>query len=420
MADDLHERQEHQHENADNDYAFLQETIKGDQMNGRRFFHKVLRAVCYGFFFGAAAIIAASLFHPLASNINHSSSGQLSLSKEESVEEQSVVKEEIKETKEEKIILNADSYAQIYGRLKDLRKTIEPSLADVCGYAEKDSAEMIFRSYGCILAEDRGAILLLTCSDKINKSERLDVTFYGGQVCVATVRATYDLLNLAIIAVDNDKISKTTQNIINPAKLGTSAGMESGAPVLALGNIFGFTDSVGYGIIQDMSGLISVDDGEYYRLLTDIQGEETGSGVLINLQGDIIGVVSSISSVPEKKGIVTGVGITELKPILEYLLNGKNVPYIGISGIDITEEASIEKELPVGIYVEKVSADSPAMNAGIKNGDIFVGLNGEDVSTIQAFHRTLMKCKEKSEIKANVMRLSKDGYVDMEFDITLD
>lgn len=430
MSDDLN-RRPGQQQDADGDYAFLQETIKGDQMNGRKFFRRGLRVICCGFLFGAAFILGAAVFAPTANSIRNSSSGAVSLFDGESVETSATSEEEKTKKKEEKaldaksdeepeeLMLNAENYTQLYRRIKEVRRTAEASLTDVRGYAGDDNEDQVFHSYGCVLAENTSNMLLMTSGDRLGKAERITVEFSSGEVCEASVREKYDVLNIAVLSVSTSDMSKKTLNRVKAANLGTSAGLEAGDPVIALGNIYGFTDSAGYGMIQNVSDEIQKEDGTYYRIMTDIQGAEDGSGILLNLQGDIIGVVSSAVSDTDNQGMVAGIGITDLKPILEYLLNGKTVPYIGIIGTDVTEEASKEQEMPAGVYVQSVSADSPAMDSGVKNGDIFTKINDEEIETLEDYHRALMKCKAESEIIIRGMRRGNDGYVEMNFKIEL-
>jgi serine protease Do len=247
--------------------------------------------------------------------------------------------------------------------------------------------------------------------------KRIDVEFYGGQVITASIQKSYDILNMAVLAVSAKDMSKTTERMVQTANLGTSAGLEAGTPVLALGNIYGFSDSVGYGMIQDVSGTIQREDGIYYRIKTDIQGKSTGSGILLNLQGDVIGIVSSVSA--DEDEMVAAIGISSLKNILELLVNGEDVPYTGITGTDITDEAAEEQNLPTGVYVQNISADSPAMEAGIKNGDIITAVGGKTVTSMEEYQRRLLESTPDSVISVEGKRRSSEGYADIEYKVDL-
>ena len=68
----------------------------------------------------------------------------------------------------------------------------------------------------------------------------------------------------------------------------------------------------------------------------------------------------------------------DIKDIIEKLSNDETIPYIGIQGIDVTEEIA-NQGIPEGVYVKEVDAESPAMAAGIQAGDIITSIGGEEV-----------------------------------------
>ncbi len=96
--------------------------------------------------------------------------------------------------------------------------------------------------------------------------------------------------------------------------------------------------------------------------------------------------------------LVTGYGITDIKDIIENLSNGEAVPYIGIRGIDVTEEI-MEQGIPQGVYVKEVDAESPAMTAGIQAGDIITSIDGEEVTSLSAYHDVLMEQKSGGKVR---------------------
>lgn len=429
MASEWNNRPEEQQNEADERYSFVQETIKEEQTDGRKSLRKGFRVIFYGFLLGAAFCFGIACMRPVADNIRNSSSGEFSLTDDEEsasllnyeeVKAQVIeeMQNELSESEETSSIdLNADNYKELYERLAEVRKEAEASLTTVRGYLNKDDENDSLESYGCVLAKSRNQVLVLTCSDNLSGMKRIDVEFYGGQVITASIQKSYDILNMAVLAVNAKDMSKTTERMVQTANLGTSAGLEAGTPVLALGNIYGFSDSVGYGMIQDVSGTIQREDGIYYRIKTDIQGKSTGSGILLNLQGDVIGIVSSVSA--DEDEMVAAIGISSLKNILELLVNGEDVPYTGITGTDITDEAAEEQNLPTGVYVQNISADSPAMEAGIKNGDIITAVGGKTVTSMEEYQRRLLESTPDSVISVEGKRRSSEGYADIEYKVDL-
>ena len=86
--------------------------------------------------------------------------------------------------------------------------------------------------------------------------------------------------------------------------------------------------------------------------------------------------------------------------------------------MDVTEEIE-EQGIPKGLYVKNVDADSPAMAAGIQSGDIIISVGGEEALSYMAYHQALMKSTEGSALKIKGQRQGTDGYVDMEFNVTV-
>ena len=105
--------------------------------------------------------------------------------------------------------------------------------------------------------------------------------------------------------------------------------------------------------------------------------------------------------------------------MIECLSNGESVPYLGITGVTVTEEIANEQEIPGGVYVQNVEADSPAMAAGIQSGDVITEIDKADVTTLSAYHAALMKQKTGDSIRIKGMRKGTDGYVDVQYNVTV-
>ena len=67
-------------------------------------------------------------------------------------------------------------------------------------------------------------------------------------------------------------------------------------------------------------------DGQYRLICTDIAGARNGSGVIVNLKGEIIGIIDQSISEEDSMNLVTGFGISDIKEMMQFLLNGQGVP----------------------------------------------------------------------------------------------
>ena len=111
--------------------------------------------------------------------------------------------------------------------------------------------------------------------------------------------------------------------------------------------------------------------------------------------------------------------ISDLKPVIELLVNGESVPYLGIYGVAVTEEIAQKQGMPSGVYVMQVAADSPAMVAGIQSGDILQVIGSTGVNNALTYEKAVRESKVGNTIRIEGSRLGADGYVDIEFSVTV-
>ena len=189
------------------------------------------------------------------------------------------------------------------------------------------------------------------------------------------------------------EVSAETKADISIAPLGDSYNVKQGEPVLAIGSPMGYSDSVGYGIVTSTTNKVSKVDSEYGLITTDITGSSQGSGVIMNLDGEIIGIIAQSFANEDTKSLITGISISQCKELIQILSGNQGIIYMGITGENITSEISEKKGIPVGVFVEQVEVDSPAMQVGIQNGDVIVEINGETVETVKGYQQQLKACK---------------------------
>ena len=87
--------------------------------------------------------------------------------------------------------------------------------------------------------------------------------------------------------------------------------------------------------------------------------------------------------------MIRAVETAQLCPLLESMANSEDIRYIGIEGVTISSVQSESLEIPRGIYVDYVEVDSPAMSAGIQNGDILHTLDGQEIQSMEEYASVL-------------------------------
>lgn len=192
-----------------------------------------------------------------------------------------------------------------------------------------------------------------------------------------------------------------------------------GTPVIAIGSPVGTSGSISYGMITASNTMVSTPDRNYRVLLTDISGSQNASGVLFDLQGRMIGIITNYRTGADMKNLITAYGITDLQRTVEKMSNASSIAYLGIRGADVPREAYQELGIPFGAYVEEFDMDSPAMLAGIQRGDVIVAMGERTVSSFAEYSNALMDLEPEQTVEVTVMRQAQGEYKEMKFNIQL-
>lgn len=194
------------------------------------------------------------------------------------------------------------------------------------------------------------------------------------------------------------------------AELGDSSDLEVGELAVAIGNPLGmeFAGSVTVGVISALNRTIAMEDKTLNLIQTDAAINEGNSGgALLNSRGQVIGINSVKISASGVEGLGFAIPINDAKPIIDQLLTFgyvKGRPFIGISGREITTTYASYYGLPKGIYITEVTAGSGAEKAGIKAGDVLVGLGGKIIESMQDLDKVKEAFKPGDTTTAVVVR----------------
>ena len=195
------------------------------------------------------------------------------------------------------------------------------------------------------------------------------------------------LTDLAIVKIDGSDLPF--------APIGDSSGLKVGQLVIAIGSPLGtFSNTVTSGIVSATGRTIRVEDGSQLTNLiqTDAAINPGNSGgPLLDAAGNVVGINTAIAR--DSNGIGFAIPINIARPIMQQALAGQELarPYIGIRYEPITLQLADERDLPVeagaligpgrnaaGETVPAIESGSPADDAGLRDGDIIVGI--EDVT----------------------------------------
>lgn len=319
-----------------------------------------------------------------------------------------------------------DDFKTYYREMNAIANTTRKSLVTVKGVTENtdwfnNSYESGNISTGLIVADNGKEILVITDSTKLKTAKEIEVTFCNGKAYKGAIKKSDANTSLVVVAVSLEDLDNPTKNSIKYAELGNSTNYSIvGSPVLAVGSPLGIDDSIAFGRVTSNTRTLDQIDSNIRYLTTDIYGSTDGSGVIVDLDGKVIGIIFQGGLTTESKNLIHAYSISDIKSKIEKLSNGQDQAYLGIIGTDVTRQAKEELGVPEGTYVKQVVVDSPAMKAGIQNGDVIVKVGTTDIRSFDDYEDSIYRSQPGDIAVVTVKRLSKDGYVEFSYEIYLE
>lgn len=250
----------------------------------------------------------------------------------------------------------------------------------------------------------------------VSEAKKVVVYLYNEDEPIeAKIVGTDSVTDLAILKIDRDDLT--------PAKIGDSDSVQVGEFAMAIGNPLDLKSTVTSGIISGLNREIEDESGTMYTLIQTDAAINSGNsgGALVNADGELIGINTLKMSGTGIEGMGFAIPINSTLDITEQLIATGKVsrPYIGISGIDVTEAYSRYYNLPVGIYVAEIQNDGPAKNSDLKAGDVILEFNGKKVESMSQLNKEKNNCKIGDEITLKVSRENDGKDEELEIKITL-
>lgn len=405
-------------------YSFLQETIKQKPISREKLIKQFVRIAIYGVILGGFACLGFFALKPFAQNWFMGNPETVTIPEDE---EPSEDQDDAAEEEPVPQVLDEESYEELmegmYAAAREAQKgvaTVTAVLAEWDWSMEAAGGQPSVT--GAVTADNGQELLILADNSVCSGAQAWTVTFSDGTVHDAALKKQDANIGLAIFSVPRTDITDATWNAVKVCNLGNSNMVRQGQPVIALGNMFGYPDGIAYGVISSRDYTEKFYDGECGVLATDIPAVSDGTGVLFNLDGEVVGMISEAASGRQDEGdtqTANAYAISDLKTMIELLANGDSIPYIGIYGTSVTSTVQDEQGIPSGLYVIEVDPDSPAMAAGIQNGDVIWEVNGGSVTSLATYQKALLDAAAGETVTLRGKRLGSGGYVDIEFTVTV-
>lgn len=230
----------------------------------------------------------------------------------------------------------------------------------------------------------------------VNGVQNLTVTFSDGDAYPATVVGTDPYSDLAVVSV------KAPASEFIPLQIISSVNVQVGQPVVAIGNPYGLSGSMTFGIISQLGRTIDEATAGNFSIPGVIQfsapiNPGNSGGPLLNANGTVIGITTAMVNGSQGLGfaIPSSTILLELPSLISTGSYNMHA-YLGISGVDMNYQLAQASGTNVtyGVLVESVVSGGPAASAGIKagtktvsiagaqylvGGDIIVSINGTKI-----------------------------------------
>src|SRR5437773_4633529 len=195
------------------------------------------------------------------------------------------------------------------------------------------------------------------------------------------------------------------------APLGNSASLRVGQLVIAIGNPLGFQSTVTAGVVSALGRSFRSVSG---RLIDDVIQTDAAlnpgnwGGPLVDSRGRVVGVNTAV--ILPAQGICFAVAINTAKFVTGQLIRHGKIRRgrIGVAGQNVSLARLVVRahglDAKSGVLVTGVDRDSPAERAGVRSGDIIVGLGGKPVTGIDDLHRLLASDRIGIQTTVTVLR----------------
>lgn len=425
-------------EKQNQDIEFIKEKVKERPLNRKKLLKRTILTASMAVIFGLIACLTFLVLEPVFTNLLYPEEEpqQVEL-KEESVNEEMrpedmILEEEteeeapaIQQTVVEKVELELSDYQRLHRLMYSLTQQAAKSMVTVTGVeTDMDWFDNIYenqgQSSGLIVAENGKELLILTEMTTVVDTDSIEVTFSDGTQAVAELKGTDAETGFAIVSVAFEKMEESTKAEIQTATLGGSGSSLLGSPVIALGRPLGTSTSLVYGMVTSADTWANLADHNVRILTTDMIGSGSCSGVLINLSGQVVGILCPPAKKNSSKDtLLTAYGISDMRKIIEKLSNGQEIAHMGVIGTDVPQTVTEEWGVPQGAYVTGIRMDSPAMQAGIQSGDVIVKVGTADIASFSDYQEAIMNLSPESSVTVKVMRQGGEEYQEMPVDVIL-
>ncbi len=242
----------------------------------------------------------------------------------------------------------------------------------------------------------QGSNYVITNFHVVQNVTDITITFQDGDAYLTKVVGTDPYSDLAVVSVS------APASEIHPLQVASSSSLKVGQPVVAIGNPFGLSGSMTFGIVSQLGRTISESLAGPFAIANVIQfsapiNPGNSGGPLLDAEGSVVGITTA--TVESSQGVGFAIpSDTILKELPSLISTGtyNGHAYLGISTVDMNYQlAQLQgTSITYGALIENVTAGGPAAKAGLRaggqvatvqgsqyliGGDIIIGINGTKI-----------------------------------------
>lgn len=338
-----------------------------------------------------------------------------------------------------KVTATSTGVTAVVSDISDVVEEVMPAIVSITNLSVQQYQNWFGQTYtqegtsagsGIIVAQTDDMLYIATNNHVVEGATSLSVTFVDEQTVAAEIKGVDSSTDLAVIEIPISNISADTLSEIKVATLGNSDNLRMGEPAIAIGNALGYGQSVTTGVISALNREVSVTDSSNNTITNSLIQTSAAinpgnsGGALLNISGEVIGINEVKYSDTDVEGMGFAIPMATAEPIINDLITREAVKeseaaFLGVYGQNVTESVSEAYNMPVGIYVAKVTSGSAAEKAGIRLGDIITDFDGRTVETMEALQERLQYYKAGTTVDITLQRVEGGQWVETVISVTL-
>jgi len=281
------------------------------------------------------------------------------------------------------------------------------------GYQQPEPPMRMAAGSGVIISEDG---FIVTNNHVVEGAQNIDVILNDSRRFTAKVIGRDPNTDIALVKIDAKNLSVLPW--------GDSEALKLGEWVLAVGNPFLLGTTVTAGIVSAKSRSIGIMSGQM-PLESFIQTDAAvnpgnSGGALVNARGELVGINTAIASqTGSYSGYSFAIPVSIARKVVEDLSKFGEVQRallgVSIKTVDYELATKYKIEKIEGIYIEEITEDGAARTAGIKKGDVILGVNGTKVNSVSELQEQVGKHRPGDQV---VVLIKRDG-TEKTFNVTL-